>query len=93
MLLVYLVIVAVRTAGPGIPLEQLRSTLHASAADADRMRHAYLEVGASTATFSLYLQAPDEASAIRLADQLCRRTMASVSASSPWAIASVRIGL
>ena len=89
----YLVIVTVDTAGPRIPVDKLRQALHASAAGTDRMRHAYLEVGESKATLSLYLHATDGPSAIRLADQLCRRTMASLSATSPWAVVSARIGL
>ena len=89
----YLVIVTVDTAGPRIPVEKLRQALHASAADADRMQHAYLEVGEGRTTLSLYLHAADQSSAIRLADQLCRRTMASVSATSPWAVVSAQIGL
>jgi hypothetical protein len=91
--LVYLVIVSVDTEGPRIPAEQLRQALHVSAADTDRMRHSYLEVREGRTTFSLYLHAPDESSAIRLADQLCRRTMASVSTRWWWAVQSARIGL
>ena len=89
----YLVIVAVDTAGTRIPVEKLRRALNASAAGTDRMQHAYLEAGEGKATLSLYLHAADESSAIRLADQLCRRTMASVSATPLWTLVSAQIGL
>jgi hypothetical protein len=91
--LVYLVIVSIDTAGPAVPIDRLREALHASASGADGMRHAYLEVGDGRATFSLYLQAPDEACAVRRADHLCRRTMASVMAAESWSVQSARIGL
>jgi hypothetical protein len=89
---VYLVIVAVDTPGVRLPLDSLRRALYASAAASDSLQHAFLDSNDGATTFSLYVTATDEPTAVRLADQLCRRTMATV-CPGRWRVQSARLGL
>lgn len=88
----YLVIVAIDTPGVQLAIENLRHALRASTAGSDSLQHSYLTTTEGTATFSLYVRAANEPTAVHLADQLCRRTMAAVYAGG-WSIQSARLGL
>lgn len=89
----YLVRVEVMTPG-GIPttLEKLHEVLRRSAADTDQLQHAYLTVEEESTIFSLYLLALDDHDAVRLAEQLCRRTMAAVAPDGRWEMRSPFVG-
>jgi hypothetical protein len=85
----YLVVVSVETPGWQADIGQLSQSLRGSAAGSDRLQHAYLDVGAGRAMLSLYLQAADQEEAVRLASQLCRRTMAAVPNAATWQLTSI----
>ncbi len=86
----YLVVVAVETPDWCADADQLRVALRTSVAATDQLEHVYLETDAGQARLSLYLKAADRAAAVRLAEQLSRRTMASVSASKQWRVSSIK---
>jgi len=89
---VYLVVVIVDTPNRQFSTDEVRRALFASAAGTDYLRHAYLEAVYGRTMFSLYLLATNESAALRMAEQLCRRTMASVCTVSDWRVESTRIG-
>ncbi|HKT00659.1 MAG TPA: hypothetical protein VJT31_14100 [Rugosimonospora sp.] len=88
----YLVVVTVDTPGWNASVDILHKELSTSASGSDGLQHAYLEAGDERLAISLYLQAPDEQHAATLADQLCRRVLASVSPAGRWSVQSVHIG-
>ncbi|MFC6086699.1 hypothetical protein [Sphaerisporangium aureirubrum] len=89
----YLVVVTVEhPEGGAPPAERLRRAVRESAAASDRLQHAYLEADGCRISFCLYLQAPTRLEALSLADQLCRRTMASVADTPRWRVRSTYIG-
>ena len=86
----YLVVVAVETPDWCADANQLRVALCTSVAATDQLEHLYLETDAGRALLSLYLRAVDRAAAIRLAEQLSRRTMALVAASKQWRVSFIK---
>lgn len=86
----YLVVVAVETPGWCADADLLRVALRTSVAATDQLEHLYLETGAGQTWLSLYLTAADRAAAVCLAEQLSRRTMASVSATKQWRVAFIK---
>ncbi len=91
----YLVVVAVDTPEWHADAEQLRASLRHAVAATDRLEHVYLETHDGTTLISLFLRAVDRLDAARLAEQLSRRSMASLPVSrSPaqqrWSVQSVR---
>ncbi len=86
----YLVVVVVDTPDWCADADQLRVALRTSVAAIDQLEHVYLETDDGQARLSLYLKAADRAAAIRLAEQLSRRTMAAVCASKQWRLSFIK---
>jgi hypothetical protein len=84
----YLVTVTVDTPGWRAPTQDLRVALHAGKSGADGLQHVWLHVEAEAVVFSLYVQARNVCAAIALSDQLCRRTMVTVSQARRWTVTS-----
>ncbi|GAA2003042.1 hypothetical protein GCM10009838_81350 [Catenulispora subtropica] len=70
----------------------LREQLTRSAAGADCLQHANIRVRAGSVVFTLFLIAADRVDAAMHAEQLCRRTMASVAADERWSVRSTSAG-
>ncbi|WP_248965871.1 hypothetical protein [Sphaerisporangium perillae] len=88
----HLTVVTVGTPGWLVAADPLRSALQSSVTAADHLEHAYLDVVRHQVVFALFLRVTDQRSALGLAEQLCRRTMATVIPSGEWTVVSVRIG-
>lgn len=89
----YMIVVTIDTPGWRASAAELRAVLHASLTNVDRLEHLYLEAHPDRIDLSLYLQAPDEAHAAVMADQLCRRTMAAIAGARRWSMDVPGIGL
>jgi hypothetical protein len=76
----------------GHSAELLHEQLARSATGADRLQHANIQVLADCVVFTLFLRADDRIDAAAHAEQLCRRTMASVSASGGWRVRATSAG-
>ena len=87
----YMVVVTVNTPGWHAAATEVTKALNASTADADRLQHVYLETDFDRVGFSFYLQAANKPHAASLANQLCRRTMASVASSRRWSVNSLAV--
>jgi hypothetical protein len=88
----YMVVVKIDTPGWHASKVELTTALNASVTGLDRLQHVYLEAHADRIAFSLYLQTPDKSDAAVMADQLCRRTMATVAGSRHWSVSLLDVG-
>ncbi|GAA2368583.1 hypothetical protein Cme02nite_73200 [Catellatospora methionotrophica] len=82
----YLVIAIVDTPGHLAELETVRRRLVEGAAGTDRLEHVYLAIRPGGIACSLYLRAEDEGQARQLAEQLVRRTMATLPGLDQWSL-------
>jgi hypothetical protein len=75
--------------------DRLHEELLRNAADADRLQHVRIDVDGDGAcvVFCLYVQARDKFQAGSVAEQLCRRTMASICRDEAgWSVQSTQVG-
>lgn len=75
--------------------DRLRAELMRNAATADRLQHVRIDIDADQnfVVFSLYVQAGNMLHARVVAEQLCRRTMASICVDgAPWSVWSTQVG-
>jgi hypothetical protein len=76
----------------GHSVELLQEQLTRSATEADGLQHANIQILADCVVFTLFLRADDRGDAAAHAEQLCRRTMASVSATGGWRVRATSAG-
>jgi len=77
------------------PADRLHQELLRNAAAADRLQHVRIDVDldGTCIAFCLYVQARDKFHAGAVAEQLCRRTMASICRDgAAWAVQSIQVG-
>jgi hypothetical protein len=72
--------------------QDLSRELAKAASAADGVQHARIVVEDRAVVFCLYVQASDPVAAGARAEQLCRRTMAAVSAKGAWQVRCTQYG-